>query len=179
MNGIWTIWQLTLLSLLILIASFTDFRWRTIPNWLTGTTAGFSLLFHFAENNREGLLFTLSGLGTGLATVGILYLVHAVGAGDVKLFAAVGAVAGAGFTLQCLMYSVIYAGMIGMVMLLLRKKMMRRMAGWIQALLFAVVLRTLQPVLQVDSKELTTIPFMIAVLPAMVTVFLTEKFQIG
>lgn len=173
MNGIWTIWQLTLLSLLILIASFTDFRWKTIPNWLTGTTAGFGVLFHLAENQREGLLFTLSGLAAGLVTVGTLYLVHAVGAGDVKLFAAIGAVAGAGFTIYCLMYSVIYAGIIGMVMLVLRKKMIRRMAGLIWALLFAVVLRTLQPVLQVDSKELTTIPFMFAVLPAIVTVFLT------
>ncbi|MEB3102685.1 A24 family peptidase [Ferviditalea candida] len=179
MNGMLTSWQMALLSLLILAASFTDFRWRTIPNWLTGTTAGFGLVFNLAVNHREGLLFALSGLAAGLMTVGVFYLMHAVGAGDVKLFAAVGAVAGAGFTLYCLMYSVIYAGIIGMVMLLLRKQMFQRMAGWLRTMLCAVVLRTLQPVLQTDSKGLTTIPFMIAVLPAFVTVFLTENFQIG
>ena len=71
-----------------------DLRTRRIPNWLmlAGLIAGFVL---------NGLLFGVQGLETaalgmliGFGIYLVLYLLHAMGAGDVKFMAAVGSLVG-------------------------------------------------------------------------------------
>ncbi|MDX2181298.1 MAG: A24 family peptidase [Bryobacteraceae bacterium] len=67
-------------------ATWFDLRERRIPNWLCA--AGFAL--GVALHWRDGLL----GAALAMAIYAPLYLLRGVGAGDVKLMAAVGAIAG-------------------------------------------------------------------------------------
>jgi prepilin peptidase CpaA len=76
------------------IAAVTDLHSRIIPNWLvaTGTALGFGLntyLFGWA-----GLQAAALGFGLALALYIPLFLLRAMGGGDVKLMAAVGSLAG-------------------------------------------------------------------------------------
>ena len=84
-----------LLEVLVIVAAIWDIRTRRIPNWLTlsGVVLGVGLNTFLFET--AGLWFSLKGLGLALGVYFVLYLLHAMGAGDVKLMAAVGAVAGA------------------------------------------------------------------------------------
>ncbi len=71
---------------LVLIAATTDIRWRRIPNWLTqGGMAG-GLLLGLLSSGLAGLERAAAGMVLGFAAYFILYCLHAMGAGDVKLW---------------------------------------------------------------------------------------------
>jgi len=82
--------------MLVLAAAVFDLRYRRIPNWLVlaGLLAGLAVNTWLA--GWSGL--RLSGLGIGLAFLVYipLYALRAMGAGDAKLMAAVGALTGPG-----------------------------------------------------------------------------------
>jgi prepilin peptidase CpaA len=82
------------LALLVIPAAAFDFQSRRVPNWLTlpALLLGIGLnvfLFHIA-----GLWISLEGLGLACLVYLPLYLLRGMGAGDVKLMAAVGAIVG-------------------------------------------------------------------------------------
>jgi prepilin peptidase CpaA len=83
---------------LVIVAAVYDMRYRRIPNWLTvsGVVAGLALNAWLAPDGNawRGLLFSLKGLGLGFGLYFVLHLLRAMGAGDVKLMAAVGAMVG-------------------------------------------------------------------------------------
>src|SRR5262245_50336635 len=89
-----------LLILVVVTAAMIDVRSRRIPNWLTlsGAILGVALnSFLFAVDGLfgvSGLMYSLEGLGLAFGIYFVLYLLRGMGAGDVKLMAAVGAGAG-------------------------------------------------------------------------------------
>lgn len=82
------------LMIVLLIAVVTDLRSSRIPNWLTFSAMGFALAGHAWLGSMHGVLFSLAGLGTGLGLFFLIYLAGGIGAGDVKLMAAIGAFVG-------------------------------------------------------------------------------------
>ncbi len=75
-------------------AMYTDFRSSRIPNWLTFPAAAAAPVVHLWLGGFEGLVFSLLGLSVGLGLFLLLYISGSIGAGDVKLMAAVGAMIG-------------------------------------------------------------------------------------
>lgn len=81
------------------IGAWTDFRTGTIPNWLTLGSLAAGILGHFVRGYAydgwtEGAVQAAHSLAGALVCVlvpGILYWRKAIGGGDVKLFAALGA----------------------------------------------------------------------------------------
>lgn len=132
------------------IAFYTDVTRSKIPNRLTVPIAILGLGLHAVTEGWAGFLYAIYGAGAGFAILFVLYLFKAVGAGDVKLFAALGAVTGLQFTMQSLMYSVLYAGAIAVVIMLIRRR------TWISF----------------GEGKMLKFPFMYAVLPGAVTAFL-------
>jgi prepilin peptidase CpaA len=84
-----------LLVLVVLVAAVYDVRYRRIPNWLSmsGVAAGLGLNA-FMYQGWPGLKLSLLGLLVGFGVYFVLYALRAMGAGDVKLMAAVGAIIG-------------------------------------------------------------------------------------
>ena len=82
------------LMIVLLIAIVTDLHSSRIPNWLTFSAMGFALAGHAWLGSMHGVLFSLAGLGTGLGLFFLIYLAGGIGAGDVKLMAAIGAFVG-------------------------------------------------------------------------------------
>src|ERR1700755_2137507 len=79
---------------LVAAAAIYDIRFRRIPNNLNacGVLAGMTLnTFLFA---RAGIMSALLGCALGLGVYFALYYLRAMGAGDVKLMAAVGSIVG-------------------------------------------------------------------------------------
>jgi prepilin peptidase CpaA len=81
---------------LLVVAAWSDCRSHRIPNLLVfgGAILGLGLNWFFPQVPGLGLLWALKGLLLGLALLLPLYLLRAMGAGDVKLMAMVGAFVG-------------------------------------------------------------------------------------
>ncbi len=157
-----------LLLLVIAPAFITDMTRKKIPNLLTVTGAAIGLIYHFIAESWQGLLFAAVGSLCGFSALFLLYLLGAVGAGDVKLFAAVGALVGAQQTADIFIYSIIFAGFIGILILLIRRLLLQRLSWLKRQLALLFVYRSICMFDPMKSQELTTFPFMIAVLPAVI-----------
>jgi prepilin peptidase CpaA len=83
-----------LLTTFLFLAVYHDIRTSRIPNWLTFAAMGSGVLAHLLLEGVEGSIFSVSGLGMGLVLFLAFYMFGDMGAGDVKLMAAVGAMVG-------------------------------------------------------------------------------------
>jgi prepilin peptidase CpaA len=111
---------------LVLAAAIFDLRFRRIPNWLTGA----GVILGFAANVFErgilrGLSFSLAGLCLALAIYLALYALHAMGAGDGKLMAAIGAIVGWKHWLGIFLVTAIFGG-IAALALSIRRRCLRK-----------------------------------------------------
>lgn len=120
-----TPWTTLLLLALLLAAVTTDLRSQRIPNALvlTGITlalAAHALALGLTGEPLAGLSWwaPLAGLATGLAVLIPLYLMRAMGAGDVKLMAMVGAFVGAPTVLAAALYTLVAGGVLSMAVML-------------------------------------------------------------
>ncbi|UQZ81619.1 Type IV leader peptidase family protein [Paenibacillus konkukensis] len=158
----------------LLIAAFiTDVRKRKIPNALTASGWLAGMAIHAAMSGTAGVRYALIGTAVGFAPMLVLYLIRAVGAGDVKLFGAIGALTGGELVLQSMMYSLLYAALVGCVILLWRRQWKNTWSR-IFMLLFGTFLwkdrKQWKP--YVRSSHHLRFPFMWAVLPAAVTAYI-------
>ena len=93
-----------------LIAAATDLRRFKVYNALTLPTLAAGLVASAWSGGASGLASSLLGASTGLVILAAFFSLGGVGAGDVKLFAAMGAWLGAWPTLQVLAASALVAG---------------------------------------------------------------------
>lgn len=159
-------WMLS--GVIVAAACWTDMRRSKIPNKLTvcGTLAG--IVFHLWADGWMGLGHALLGVTAGFAVMFILYLFKALGAGDVKLFAALGACVGPELVLYCSLYSLLYAGVIGVVVLLSHKQRINKLFGLAMRLFELLFFRS-RGALSFNGHDITRYPFMYAVAPAYLT----------
>ena len=78
----------------VLTAGIYDLRFRRIPNWLNLSGIVLGLGMNALLLGPQGLEAALLGVLCALAVYVPLYIIRGMGAGDVKLMAAVGALAG-------------------------------------------------------------------------------------
>jgi prepilin peptidase CpaA len=154
-----------LLATLLAAAFYNDARRAVIPNVYTLPSMAAGLLLSAAGGSGT---FASAGCGllAGFALMLPLYAVGAVGAGDVKLFGAIGALSGTEFVLHGLMNSVVAAGAIGLGLLAAKRQLQSRM-GAVAAHLFGLfVLKNVNGLLRLkQSGGAFTFPFMYAVVP--------------
>jgi prepilin peptidase CpaA len=120
-----------LLALIVVIAGYYDIRWRRIPNWLTlpAWIVGFALnafvdpVGHFltdqpVADHWRGLLYALGGFLAAMIVYFPLYLLRGMGAGDVKLMAAIGALVGWRDWIAIFILSGILGGVVALVLMI-------------------------------------------------------------
>ena len=109
------------LVMLVAAASFFDLRERRIPNLLVFPAALLGLGFNLARG-WDGLTFGLKGLAVGFALLFVPHLFGAMGAGDVKLLAAIGAFVGAVDVTRVLLATVLCYPLMAAVIVIRERK---------------------------------------------------------
>ena len=112
-------WELTLLILIpaTLWASWIDYRQRRVPNWLNAAIAMVGLGMQAAFFGLSGVGQGLLGMLVGFGVLIIPWLWHGMGAGDVKLMAAIGCWLGPWLTLISFAVGAILGGIAAVVMI--------------------------------------------------------------
>lgn len=127
------------LLLLLLAASICDLRTRRIPNRLTFGGTALALLYGLLapHSHTNGFFWALGGMAVGLALMLPLYLLHAMGAGDVKLMAMVGSFLGPAAAWQAVLFVFITGGLLAIAYALRHRvagKLVRNSAEAVQLL---------------------------------------------
>jgi prepilin peptidase CpaA len=115
-----TYWQVTCAILVpgILLASWIDYAQRRVPNWLNASliVAGFAVQAWFF--GTSGVTNGFLGMVTGFGLLIVPWLMHGMGAGDVKLMAAIGVWVGPWLTLCSFALGAIIGGVAAVAMIL-------------------------------------------------------------
>lgn len=102
--------MIILLVSLVITAVYTDLRWSRIPNRLTFSAMAIGLLVQTWMGGLHGVLSSMEGLGVGMGLLLLPYAYRAIGAGDVKLMAAIGSLLGPSDVLSVALLSVMAGG---------------------------------------------------------------------
>ena len=113
-----TLVSIALLIPLAVIIAYYDVRYRRIPNAFVLATLASGIAINCIFGGVRGLYASLGGCALAFVLMFLLHIFGAMGAGDVKLFAAIGAVTGANLVLPTFMVVVLTGGVLAMVSIL-------------------------------------------------------------
>ncbi len=151
-----------ILTIILIISVITDIKERRILNIVTFPTILFGVVFHTVSNGINGLLFSSLGLLLGMALLIIPYALGGMGAGDVKLLGAVGALQGSLFVFQAFLYTCIAGAIFATIILIRRKQFFSRLKNITVVLSLAKNNPTYLN--QLDKKDLSySIPYGVAI----------------
>lgn len=105
------------------MGALTDLRTRRVPNWLTLGIAAFGIALAVFGHGAVGLGGALAGLVLGLLLMLPGHFIGATGAGDVKLFAAMGTLLGPSGIGSAFLYTAIAGGAIALAVAAGRRRM--------------------------------------------------------
>jgi prepilin peptidase CpaA len=109
------------LALGLLACAITDTRSHRIPNAVTFPLMALALVVHASVAGWDGIFFSMKGVALGLGLFCIPYLLGGMGAGDVKLMMAVGAVIGSRGILSAFIYIAVIGGVFALLALVRRQ----------------------------------------------------------
>ena len=111
------------LIVVVLTAAFFDLRYRRVPNWLTIGALGAGIGSNLALGHTAGLWISLKGLGLALLIYLPLYLLRAVGGGDLKLMAAIGAIVGPTNWIGIWLITALLGGVAALVLVIVKRRL--------------------------------------------------------
>jgi prepilin peptidase CpaA len=103
-------------SAALVMAAVIDGWKLKVPNWLTFPFVISGWLYHWFSGGSDAVLSSLLGTSVGLGLLLAPYIVGGMGAGDVKLFAGVGAWMGPAVTWGAFCVSAVVGGMLAVAM---------------------------------------------------------------
>jgi prepilin peptidase CpaA len=152
----------TILLLILGTAIASDLRWRTIPNWLTGPSVLIGIGLHTFISQWTGLIFSLEGAALGLGFFLIVYVLGWMGAGDVKLYVAVGSFLGPAQTISAAIVIALVGGLLAFVILGFHQGW-RRMGLWLWSYVQAFFLTRSAQVLIPVQGAVPKVPYAVAI----------------
>lgn len=112
-----------LLLMLVAVSGFFDLKERKIPNKITFAGILIGILFNLVTGGWLGLLQGVLGMFVGLFIFFLPFAMGGMGAGDVKLMGAIGALMGWRFSMMTAMYSAVVGGVMVLIYLLYTGKL--------------------------------------------------------
>jgi prepilin peptidase CpaA len=155
-----------LLFLMVVPAAVFDLKERRVPNWITLPGVLLSIALNTFLYETPGLWMSLKGLGVALLIYFPLYMLRGMGAGDVKLMAAVAAAAGWANWLGILFLTAFFGGASALILVASRGRLQKTMNN-IQQIILSLMYRQApheaNPTLDVKSDKALRLPHAVAI----------------
>ena len=146
------------------IGAMTDIASRRIPNRLTYSAMLVAIAGHALLQGWRGLGSALAG---GLISGGVFlafFLVHAMGAGDVKLITAVGCLVGSELAVEVLLAAAIAGGIMAIVLAMWQRKLRTVLVNVFELIRFhAVAGAEVHPSINLSNPQATRLPYGVAI----------------
>ncbi len=113
-------------SLIVAIAVWFDYRERRIPNLLVFSGMILGLAIGLAFGGIRGLGMSILGIGVGVGILIIPFALGWIGAGDVKLLGAIGAILEPRGAAVSMLYGAVVGGLISLIILAKHQRL-----GWV------------------------------------------------
>jgi prepilin peptidase CpaA len=151
-----------LLIPLAVIITYYDVRYRRIPNAFVLATLASGLIINTIYGGLNGTLMSLGGCAIAFMLMFVLHLFGAMGAGDVKLFAAVGSLTGANMVLPTFLVVILTGGALALL-LTLRSGAVRTTMQRVLQILVGLLPGWEMPRFAVPADRRHTIPYGVAI----------------
>ena len=120
----------SLITVWLVVLGWYDCCFRRLPNFLTLGGAAVFLVMRLASGGVGGVLNGLLGGAVGAAFLLLPFLMRGAGAGDVKMFFAVGCMAGYPKIFPVMVLASVFGLVLGVVMLIAGKADASRLKHW-------------------------------------------------
>jgi prepilin peptidase CpaA len=162
-QGVWM-----LATIPAVIAGWTDWRSRRIPNWLTVPALLLGIAANSLAQGWSGAKESLLGAGLGLGLLLPFVLVRSLGGGDWKLVGALGAFLGPPRLIAVLVVTIFVAGAMAVGLVVWKKRVGRTLRNLGRMLAALFTLHLPGPEVSLDNPESLKVPFGVAVAVAVV-----------
>jgi prepilin peptidase CpaA len=159
----------------IILSACADIFYRKIFNSLTYPAIILGITLNFLYFGLKGLKFSLFGLLIGFILLVVLYILGAIGAGDVKFMAAIGSIKGAEFVLMGGLYGLIIAGIFAIIILIKNKRFFSTIRDILIGIFFFLSFRKYEHI-KFDDKKSIYLPYAAYIAIGMI-VFWFEKHK--
>lgn len=154
------------------LAAYTDLRARRVPNWLTVSGIVVGLLLHFELSGWQGLKLSLQGAGLALLVLFPVVFMRGLGAGDWKLFGALGAILGPTVAMVILFCAIMIGGAMALFLVIRRRMLLTTLKNmWILLRGFFIYGVRPHTEISLDNPSLLKLPFAVATALATLLVF--------
>jgi prepilin peptidase CpaA len=147
---------------LALIAGWTDWRSRRIPNWLTVPGVLVGVTVNLLTGGWPGLKTSLLGAGFGLLVLLPFVFLRSLGAGDWKLAGALGAFVGWEVLMTLLMGSILVAGVMALALVIYKRRFKETLGNIGRLLGSILMLRMPGAEVSLDNPQSLKIPYGVA-----------------
>jgi len=147
---------------LAIIITYMDVRYRRIPNKLVLITLIGGLIVNTIFGGIHGLIVSLGGSALAFALMFCLHVFGTMGAGDVKLFAAIGAVFGSSLVLPTLMVVALTGGVLALCTMIYSRRVGTTMFGVFQ-FFYGLLPGQRVPRFEVPTNRSYTLPYAVPI----------------
>jgi len=147
---------------LAVIAGWTDWRSRRIPNWLTVPGFVVGVVVNILASGWLGLKTSLLGAGLGLLVLLPFVFLRSLGAGDWKLAGALGACVGWSALVDLLMGSVFVAGVMALVLVIYKRRFVETLRNIGGILASMLTFRMPRAEVSLDNPQSLKVPYGVA-----------------
>jgi prepilin peptidase CpaA len=147
---------------LAIMITYMDVRYRRIPNKLVLLILIGGLVLNGVFGAWEGLLASLGGIAIAFGVMFLLHVFGTMGAGDVKLFAAIGAVVGSSLVLPTFLIVTLIGGIFAVCKMVQARRVKATMFGMGQVLYGLLPGQTV-PRFEVSADRNFTLPYAVPI----------------
>ena len=135
------------------LALYYDIYQQKIKNQITFPAAILGAGINLFDKGMDGLLYSLKGWLVPIIILIAFYYINVMGAGDIKLFAAVGAIMGLPFVFYSFVFSIYIGGLIALVILIRKKLLLKQMNHLYKYLKYTFLVCTVSAYGNKDEKN--------------------------
>jgi prepilin peptidase CpaA len=145
-----------------LLITYWDIRYRRIPNELVLLTLIGGLTLNTIFGGSHGLLISLEGFALAFGLMFFLHAFGTMGAGDVKLFSAIGAISGVSHVLPTLMVVALTGGIFAICKMIYARRTVTTLLG-VSQVFYGMLPGQKVPRIAVPEDHSYTLPYAVPI----------------